>query len=94
MIEPIKPQSVHPAILAVYRIASGLPYQCDKTFEAANGHTAACTLHEGHDGNHRGTMLGSPCTWPRGFASEEALHYDTPDDPDDLNPEAAQRIRE
>lgn len=52
---------------------------CKATFELANGEEVSpCHLEKGHEGDHRGSVLGSICFWPQGFGSEEEMykHYE------------------
>ena len=48
---------------------------CKSTFEMANGETVSpCYLVKGHEGDCKGTLLGSACTWPQGVSSEYEMH--------------------
>lgn len=49
---------------------------CRATFDLANGeYVSPCHLEAGHEGEHRGYVLGSPCCWPQGFSSEEEMYF-------------------
>lgn len=51
---------------------NAFPSYCGATFELLNGETVTpCRLPAGHEGDHKGTCLGSPCTWGQGMTSEE-----------------------
>lgn len=51
-----------------------MDFKCCAPFELVNGETVTpCDLPRWHTGPHKGYCLGSRCSWPEGFVSEEEL---------------------